>query len=94
MQNRVWRNLLALIGDFVLFSIGFAFYDPFVVVPAFVQEFTGSELMVGVLSALRVLMITLPQMWAASVLVARPLKKPLLVWSSIGGRLPVLLNPH
>jgi MFS family permease len=79
-----------LIGDFFLFSIGYAFYDPFIVVPAFVSEFTGSELMVGVLSALRVLMITVPQVWAASVLVARPRMKPLLVWSSIGGRLPIL----
>jgi MFS family permease len=63
---------------------------PFVLVPTFVQELTGSELMVGVMSALRVLAITLPQAWAASVLVARPRKKPLLAWSSIGGRLPVL----
>jgi MFS family permease len=90
-KHRVRRNFAALAGDFVLFSIGFAFYDPFVVVPAFVKEFTGSELMVGVLSALRTLMITLPQVWAASVLVARPQKKPLLIWSSVGGRLPVLL---
>lgn len=91
MQDRsVWRNLFALTGDFFLFSIGLAFYDPIVVVPAFVKEFTGSDLMVGVLSALRVLMITVPQVWAASVLVARPRKMPLLVWSSVGGRLPVL----
>jgi MFS family permease len=47
--------------------------------------------MVGVLSALRVLAITLPQLWAASVLVARPFKRPLLIWSSIGGRLPILV---
>lgn len=85
-----YRNFAALMGDFVLFSAGLAFYDPFVVVPAFVKTFAGSELLVGTLSALRVLMITLPQIWAASVLVARPRKKPLLVWSSIGGRLPVL----
>jgi MFS family permease len=90
-KDPVRRNFAALAGDFVLFSIGFAFYDPFVVVPAFVKEFTGSDLMVGVLSALRVLMITLPQMWAASVLVARPRKRPLLIWSSVGGRLPILL---
>jgi MFS family permease len=88
-RDVVW-NFGALTVDFVAFSVGLAFYDPFVVVPAFVKEFFGSELMVGVLSALRVLMITLPQMWAASVLVARPRKKPLLVWSSLGGRLPVL----
>ncbi len=85
------RNVLALIGDFIFFSIGFAFYDPLVVVPAFVSEFTGSQLLVGLFSTLRALVITVPQIWAASVLEARPRAKPLLVWSSVGGRLPILL---
>ncbi|MGC9467121.1 MAG: MFS transporter [Anaerolineae bacterium] len=87
----VTRNVLALIGDFFFFSVGFAFYDPLVVMPAFVNEFTGSELIVGVLSALRVAVITLPQIWAASVLEARPRMKPFLIWSSTLGRLPVLV---
>jgi MFS family permease len=91
MQERhVKRNLLALVGDFVFFSIGFAFYDPVVIVPAFVKEFTDSSLLIGALSALRILMITVPQIWAASFLVAQPRKKPLLVWSTFGGRFPIL----
>jgi len=80
------RNVAALLGDFILFSIGFAFYDPMVVVPAFVQEFSGSRLLVGGLSALRVLMI-----WAASLLHVAPRKKPVLIWSSFIGRLPILI---
>ena len=89
-QQHVRRNLLALVGDFVFFSIGFAFYDPLVIVPAFVKEFTDSSLLIGALSALRILMITVPQIWAASFLVAQPRKKPLLVWSTFGGRFPIL----
>lgn len=89
-QHHVRRNLLALTGDFIFFSIGFAFFDPLVIVPAFVKEFTGSSLLIGALSALRILMITVPQIWAASFLVAQPRKKPLLVWATFGGRLPVL----
>jgi MFS family permease len=84
-------NVAALTADFAFFSVGLTFYDPFVILPAYVQALTGSELVVGALSAVRVLMIALPQLWAASYLTARPRKKPLLVWSSIGGRLPVLL---
>jgi MFS family permease len=84
-------STIALIGDFFFFSVGFAFYDPMVVVPAFVNDFTGSTLLVGLLSALRVLFITLPQIWAASVLEARPRMKPLLIGSSVMGRLPVLV---
>jgi len=90
-RRNATRNIFALVGDFVFFSVGFAFFDPVVVVPAFVNEFTGSELLIGILAALRVLMITVPQIWAASVLEARSRMKPLLVWSSIGGR--VLLVP-
>lgn len=88
-ERTVRQNVLALSGDFAFFSFGFAFFDPFVVVPAFAKQFTGSDLMVGVLAALRVLTISLPQLWAASLLRARPRKRPLLMASSIGGRLPI-----
>lgn len=90
-ERNVRQNVLALGADFCLFTVGLVFFDPFVVVPAFVKQFTGSDLMVGVLAALRVLTITLPQLWAASILMARPRKRPLLIASSIGGRLPVVL---
>lgn len=86
----VRRNLISLTGDFVSFSIGFAFFDPLVIVPSFVQALGGPELVIGALAAVRTIMVTLPQIWAATMLAALPRKKPLLVWSSIGGRLPVL----
>ncbi|MDF1516076.1 MAG: hypothetical protein P1S60_19870 [Anaerolineae bacterium] len=86
---KINRNFVALIGDYFFFAIGVAFIDPLVVVPAFVKEFTGSEFMVGVLSALRTFMVTVPQLWAASILVAQPRKKSVLIASSIIGRLPI-----
>lgn len=85
------RNVLALGADFAFFAVGFVFWDPTVVIPSFVQELTGSTIAVGLLAALRILMLTLPQLWAASYLVGKPRKKPLLVWSSVGGRVPLLL---
>jgi MFS family permease len=85
------RNLLLLTVDFVAFSVGFSFFDPLVLVPAFAQTLAHSELAVGVLSALRIVFMTLPQIWAASVLAASPRKKPLFFWSSVGGRLPVVV---
>ncbi|HOT91110.1 MAG TPA: hypothetical protein PLJ78_10705 [Anaerolineae bacterium] len=42
-EQHVRRNLLALVGNFVFFSIGFTFYDPVVIVPAFVKEFSDSS---------------------------------------------------
>lgn len=86
----VRHNIAALAGDFITFSIGFAFWDPTIVIPAFVQELTGSTVAVGLMTAVRVLVLTLPQVWAASFLLGRPRKKPLLVWACIGGRLPIL----
>ena len=88
-QRDARQNVLALGADFVLFMLGFTFFDPFVLVPAFVKQFTGSDLMVGVLAGVRVLAISLPQLWVASFLVARQRKRPLLMASSIGGRLPI-----
>ena len=87
----ITRNFLALTGDFVFFSIGFAFFDPLVVIPAFVKEFTGSEFLIGILSAIRTFMVTAPQLWAASILIAQPRKKPVLIASSVIGRLPILI---
>ena len=92
-ESHPWlrRNLLLLLVDFVAFSIGFAFFDPLVIVSTFAQALTGSELAVGALSTLRFVFVTVPQIWAAGVLTASARKKPLLLWSSIGGRLPVAL---
>jgi hypothetical protein len=47
----VRRNVAALAADFVTFSIGFAFWDPTIVIPAFVQELTGSTVAVGLMTA-------------------------------------------
>jgi MFS family permease len=89
-QRLARRNFLALIGDFVFFMIGFAFYDPYTVVPVFVERFTGSAILVGLLASVRALTVALPQVLAAGVLAARPRKTPVLIASSVGGRLPLL----
>jgi MFS family permease len=88
--THVRRNITVLALDFITFSIGFAFWDPTIVIPAFVQELTGSTVAVGLMTAVRVLVLTLPQVWAASFLMGRPRKQPLLVWSCVIGRLPIL----
>jgi len=86
----LFRNVLALSLDFTMFMIGFVFWDPTVVVPVFVKELTGNDLMVGVFAAIRALTLSLPGLWTASFLASQPRKKPVLIWSSFCGRLPVL----
>ncbi|MCE5257998.1 MAG: MFS transporter [Chloroflexi bacterium] len=90
-SDHIRHNVLVLSADFIFFSIGLTFWDPVVVVPSFVQDLTGSTVAVGLLTAVRVLVFTIPQIWAASYLMGKPYKKPLLVWSSLGGRLPLAL---
>jgi MFS family permease len=90
-ERYVRRNTLALGADFMFFFLGFVFWEPTVVVPTFVKELTGSDFMVGALAGIRVLMVTLPQLLAANFLAGQRRRKPLLVWASLGGRLPVLL---
>ncbi|MHB1318674.1 MAG: MFS transporter [Anaerolineae bacterium] len=85
------RNLLLLMVDYCSFTVGFAFFDPLVVVPVFTRMLTGSGLAVGVLSALRIVFVTLPQVWAAGVLATSSRYKPLFLGSSIAGRLPVVI---
>ncbi len=87
--RHVTRNVAMLMADNILFFIAFTLWEPMVVVPVFVQELTGSVLTIGLLSAVRILMTTVPQMWAASYLSARPRKQPLLVASSLMGRIPL-----
>ncbi len=91
LETAVRRNLIALGADFVFFTVGFVFFDPLVILPAFVQVLTGSELAVGALAAARIIVITLPQLLAANMLAKRAYKRPLLIASSLGGRLPLLL---
>lgn len=91
LDRTVWRNILALSGDFLFFSMGVAFFNPTVVVPVFVKTYTDSEFLVGVFSALQTLMNTVPQIWAASILTSQPRKRPVWILSSAGGRIPLLL---
>ena len=84
------RNFIALIGDYVFFSMGLAFFDAYTVIPTFIKTTVGSTVLIGALSAIRVLALNLPQILAASVLATQRRKKPFLVWSSTVGRLPLL----
>jgi len=80
------RNFIALVVDFAGFGLGFAFYSPSTVLPAFVSELTSSAPLIGLISTLLMGSWLLPQLIAANYLSAQERQKPYLVISAAVGR--------
>jgi MFS family permease len=80
------RNFIALVVDFAGFGLGFAFYSPSTVLPAFVSELTSSAPLVGLISTVLTGAWLLPQLIAANVLAHHQRQKPYVILSSLVGR--------
>jgi len=80
------HNFFAFAVDFVGFGLGFAFYSPSTVLPAFVSELTSSAPLVGLISTLQMGAWLLPQLIAANYLSSKERRKPYLVISAAIGR--------
>ncbi|MCS7309351.1 MAG: MFS transporter [Armatimonadota bacterium] len=87
----VRRNILAIVGDVVLYMVGFACFDPTTVMPQFLRELGASPQLIGLISTLRMLMIVAPQAYVAHLLHGRSRVKPFLVTACFAGRTPLLL---
>jgi MFS family permease len=72
--------------DFAGFGLGFAFYSPSTVLPAFVSELTTSAPLIGLISTLLTGAWLLPQLVAANYLAGREHQKPYLIASAAIGR--------
>jgi MFS family permease len=85
------RNFIALVADFAGFGLGFAFYSPSTVLPAFVSELTSSAPLIGLISTLLTGAWLLPQLFAANFLAAQERQKPYLMLSAAIGRVTFFL---
>ena len=85
------RNFIALVVDFVGFGLGFAFYSPSIVLPAFVSELTSSAPLIGLISTLLMGSWLLPQLIAANYLTGQKRRKPYLVIPAALGRSTLFL---
>ena len=85
------RNFIALVVDFAGFGLGFAFYSPSTVLPAFVSELTSSAPLIGLISTLLMGSWLLPQLIVANYLSGRKRKKPYLIVSAAIGRSTLFL---
>ena len=84
-------NFPLLIAEGTLFVVGLTFVSYSTVLPAFVSSLTSSSILVGLVSAARSTGWFLPQLFAAHYLEGRPLKKPILMRTSLASRLSLLL---
>lgn len=87
----VRRNIFAIVGDVVLYMVGFACFDPTTVMPQFLRELGASPQLIGLISTLRMLMIVAPQAYVAHLLHGRARVKPFLVTACFVGRTPMLV---
>ncbi|HIC88890.1 MAG TPA: MFS transporter [Anaerolineae bacterium] len=80
------RNAVALVLDYIFFGVGLAFASPSTTLPAFMDQLTGSALLVGMVGAVFQGAWLLPQILAANFLANKPFKKPYLIWGGALGR--------
>jgi MFS family permease len=85
------RNLFALAGDYITFSVAMAFADQSTVIPTFVRELTSSAPLIGLTSTLQAGGWLLPQLFAANYVAHQAEKKPFIIGPSLVGRPMMLL---
>jgi MFS family permease len=86
------RNILAFMGDWISFGIGMSFASGSTVLPALVNQLSGSPLAVGLISTLGSGGWLLPQLFAASRVHRLSRKKPAIIIPSLIGRPTFLIT--
>ena len=86
MAPRPDRNFWLLVGDAGLFSLAAVCFDPSVVLPVFVAQFTSSPLLIGAPAAIRLGGLYLPQLPAALGIRRFVHVKGFLMWQAAIGR--------
>jgi len=90
LQDRPDRNFWLLVGDAGLFSLAAVFFDPVVVLPVFVAQFTTSPLLIGAPAAIRLAGLYLPQLPVAVGIRRFQHIKGFLMWQAVVGRVALL----
>jgi MFS family permease len=86
----VKRNFFANTFDGALYSFAMSFVSLSTVMPVFVKNVTGSNIFVGLIPVLWTLGFNFPQILMANYVRRLPFKKPLLILTALGQRLPWL----
>lgn len=81
------RNLVLLVGNYVAFGIGLAFFNTSTVMPLFLSHLTDSAPLIGLVSAIFPLGWMIPQLLSARWISHRRERKPFLIVPSLAAPL-------
>jgi MFS family permease len=87
--NSRW-NFTVIVLDAAFFLGALAFIDPVAVLPVLLSGLGASQLVVGLVGSLQAAGWLLPQLFASSLVLHRPRRKPFVVWIAVFSRLPFL----
>ena len=91
LASNLRRNVTGIITDFVGFGTALGFIGFDTLLPLLVFTLTGDKTLVGLVGTLWAGLWLLPQMAAGRWMASRPRKKPVLIWSAIISRTPLVL---
>ena len=81
------RNVVLLMGNYIAFGVGLAFFSSNTIVPLFLGRLTDSTPLIGLIASIFPLGWMLPQLIAARWIAGREDRKPFLVYLSMGAPL-------
>src|SRR3990172_3351307 len=91
LASNLRRNVTGIIADFVGFGTALGFIGFDTLLPLLVFTLTGDKTLVGLVGTLWTGLWLLPQLAAGRWMAGRPRKKPVLIWSAIISRTPLVL---
>jgi MFS family permease len=80
------RNFLAIVGDFIGFSLAMTFVSSTTVLPALAGHLTESEVAIGLVSTMSTGAWLIPQLLFANLLTSKRRKKPYIMLGGVIGR--------
>jgi len=84
-------NFIVITLDAAFFFAGLAFIDPLIVLPILVDKIAGSQVLVGLMSAIQRAGWIVPQLLATSFVLHHRRKKPFVMWPVVLSRLPFVV---
>ncbi|MBC7241316.1 MAG: hypothetical protein H5T60_02580, partial [Anaerolineae bacterium] len=81
------RNMILLVGNYITFGMGLAFFSSNTVMPVFLRYLTASNPLIGLITSLQTVGWTTIQLVAARWIHNKPRRKPYLVYFSLGAPL-------
>ncbi len=82
-DRRIFLNMFAIAGDFILWSVGMTFIGQTTVLPTFVRHFTDSSFLIGLITTIQTGGFLVPQLIVSNMIAHRARKKPIMILAGV-----------